>query len=221
MIINGFAQSTGWLATWGSWVIGRAEKPWAGHGTVGNLLPTREHSSQNVCLMIAVAGAGGLFGAPQSSCWAYGSFLPLPTRQSKMWVCLPWWKQLGSQANDDAVATEGLFAGWNRQVVVTIFLMGGCYFHLSFYLCPRQLGTSGIEELFGTDAATADTFRPYLIGLDLGRTRCRLGIRPFICWATLQTILLMTANGAYVHLFGDGWCTTYGSLRWVYPLWLC
>ena len=26
MIINGFAQSTGWLATWGSWVIGSSGK---------------------------------------------------------------------------------------------------------------------------------------------------------------------------------------------------
>jgi OPA family sugar phosphate sensor protein UhpC-like MFS transporter len=60
------------------------------------------------------------------------------------------------QSDAGPVATDGLFAGWTRQVVVTIFLMGGCYFTFKFLrYALDSWGPLAIEELFGTDAATA------------------------------------------------------------------
>ena len=59
------------------------------------------------------------------------------------------------------VVEGGLFAGWTRQVVVTIFLMGACYFSFKFLrYALDSWGPLAIEELFKVEASTAQASAP-------------------------------------------------------------
>ena len=186
--------------------IGSSGKPWAGHGTVGNLLPTREHSSQNVCRLhdrsrgcrVVILGRLNHHVGRMDSFYLYQRDNPedvgLPAMVEAVEV---------PQANDDAVATEGLFAGWNRQVVVTIFLMGGCYFTFKFLrYALDSWGPLAIEELFGTDAATAGYISTVFDWVGFaGVLAAGWASDHLFAGRRYQTILLMTAGMVLTFIF--------------------
>ena len=160
MIVNGFAQSTGWpgnVGVLGNWLErrdrGRVMAVWATCYQLGSIL-----AKAFAALMIGFAGAAWSFwGASIIMLGVWLIFyryqrdcpedLGLPAMVEEIEV---------PQTGSGPVATEGLFAGWTRQVVVTIFLMGGCYFTFKFLrYALDSWGPLAIEELFGTDPTTA------------------------------------------------------------------
>jgi len=160
MVVNGFAQSTGWpgnVGVLGNWLPrrgrGRIMAMWATCYQLGSIF-----AKAFAAFMIGLAGAAWSFwGASVLMLGVWIAFyiyqrdnpedLGLPAMVEEVEV---------PSTGDSPVVTDGLFAGWTRQVVVTIFLMGGCYFTFKFLrYALDSWGPLAIEELFGTDAATA------------------------------------------------------------------
>jgi sugar phosphate permease len=160
MIVNGFAQSTGWpgnVGVLGNWLErrdrGRVMAVWATCYQLGSIL-----AKAFAALMIGLAGAAWSFWGAAVIMLGVWLIFYRYQRDSPEELGLPAMVEEVEvpQSASDPVATEGLFAGWNRQVVVTIFLMGGCYFTFKFLrYALDSWGPLAIEELFGTDAATA------------------------------------------------------------------
>jgi OPA family sugar phosphate sensor protein UhpC-like MFS transporter len=160
MVVNGFAQSTGWpgnVGVLGNWLTtrdrGKVMALWATCYQLGSII-----AKAFAAFMIGIAGAAWSFwGASivMLGVWLlfyrYQRDTPEDAGLSAMVeeVEVPC-------SGEGPVASDGLFAGWTRQVVVTIFLMGGCYFTFKFLrYALDSWGPLAIEELFGTDAMTA------------------------------------------------------------------
>jgi sugar phosphate permease len=160
MIVNGFAQSTGWpgnIGVLGNWIPkagrGRVMALWATCYQLGSIF-----AKAFAALMIGLAGAAWSFWGAAIVMFGVWIFFFLYQRDSPEDVDLPAMVEEVEVPCTSAgpVATDGLFAGWTRQVVVTIFLMGGCYFTFKFLrYALDSWGPLAIEELFETDAATA------------------------------------------------------------------
>jgi sugar phosphate permease len=160
MVVNGFAQSTGWpgnVGVLGNWLErrgrGRVMAVWATCYQLGSIL-----AKAFAALMIGIAGAAWSFWGASIIMLGVWLIFYRYQRDAPEDVGLSAMVEEVEVLQSDAgpVATDGLFAGWTRQVVVTIFLMGGCYFTFKFLrYALDSWGPLAIEELFGTDAATA------------------------------------------------------------------
>jgi len=160
MIVNGFAQSTGWpgnVGVLGNWLErqdrGRVMAVWSTCYQLGSIL-----AKAFAAFMIGVAGAAWSFWGASVVMLGVWVLFYLYQRDSPEDAGLPAMVEEVEVPSSSAepVATDGIFAGWTRQVVVTIFLMGGCYFTFKFLrYALDSWGPLAIEELFGTDAATA------------------------------------------------------------------
>jgi sugar phosphate permease len=160
MVVNGFAQSTGWpgnVGVLGNWLErrgrGRVMAVWATCYQLGSIL-----AKAFAALMIGIAGAAWSFWGASIIMLGVWLIFYRYQRDAPEDVGLSAMVEEVEVLQSDAgpVANDGLFAGWTRQVVVTIFLMGGCYFTFKFLrYALDSWGPLAIEELFGTDAATA------------------------------------------------------------------
>ncbi|MDE0882285.1 MAG: MFS transporter, partial [Myxococcota bacterium] len=160
MVVNGFAQSTGWpgnVGVLGNWLErrgrGRVMAVWATCYQLGSIL-----AKAFAALMIGIAGAAWSFWGASIIMLGVWLIFYRYQRDAPEDVGLSAMVEEVEVLQSDAgpVATDGIFAGWTRQVVVTIFLMGGCYFTFKFLrYALDSWGPLAIEELFGTDAATA------------------------------------------------------------------
>jgi MFS transporter, OPA family, sugar phosphate sensor protein UhpC len=160
MVVNGFAQSTGWpgnVGVLGNWLTkhdrGKVMALWATCYQLGSIL-----AKAFAAFMIGVAGVAWSFWGAAIVMLGVWSLFYLYQRDSPEDAGLPAMVEEVEvpYTGTDPVAEGGLFAGWNRQVVVTIFLMGGCYFAFKFLrYALDSWGPLAIEELFGTDATTA------------------------------------------------------------------
>ena len=200
MIVNGFAQSTGWpgnVGVLGNWLErrgrGRVMAVWATCYQLGSIL-----AKAFAALMIGLAGAAWSFwGAALIMLGVWLIFyryqrdgpedVGLPAMVEEVEVPL---------TASGPVATEGLFAGWTRQVVVTIFLMGGCYFTFKFLrYALDSWGPLAIEELFGTDPTTAGYISTVFDWVGFaGVLVAGWASDRFFAGRRYQTILLMTVG---------------------------
>lgn len=160
MIVNGFAQSTGWpgnVSVLGNWLRkeerGRVMAVWMTCYQIGSIL-----AKAFAAFMLGLAGAAWSFwGAAivMLGVWTLFYFFQRDTPEE---VGLPSMvEEVEVPVSEVEETVEGgPFAGWTRQVVVTVFLMGACYFSFKFLrYALDSWGPLAIEELFGTDAATA------------------------------------------------------------------
>ncbi|MEC9072277.1 MAG: MFS transporter, partial [Myxococcota bacterium] len=162
MVVNGFAQSTGWpgnVGVLGNWLNredrGRVMAVWATCYQLGSIF-----AKAFAAFMIAVAGAAWSFwGAAivMLGVWVIFYLYQRDSPEDAGLSAMVEEVEVQVPASEAApVASDGLFAGWTRQVVVTIFLMGGCYFTFKFLrYALDSWGPLAIEELFGTDPSTA------------------------------------------------------------------
>lgn len=160
MIVNGFAQSTGWpgnVGVLGNWLKrkgrGRVMALWATCYQLGSIL-----AKAFAALMIGIADAAWSFWGASIIMLGVWVVFYIYQRDNPEDVGLSAMVEEVEVPRADAgpVVTEGLFAGWTRQVVVTIFLMGSCYFTFKFLRYSLDSwGPLAIEELFGTDPTTA------------------------------------------------------------------
>jgi OPA family sugar phosphate sensor protein UhpC-like MFS transporter len=200
MIVNGFAQSTGWpgnVGVLGNWLErrgrGRVMALWATCYQLGSIL-----AKVFAAFMIAVAGAAWSFWGASIIMLGVWLLFYFFQRDNPEDVGLSAMVEEVEVPKTDAgpVATEGLFAGWTRQVVVTIFLMGGCYFTFKFLrYALDSWGPLAIEELFGTDAATAGYISTVFDWIGFaGVLVAGWASDRFYAGRRYQTILLMTVG---------------------------
>ena len=160
MIVNGFAQATGWpgnVGVLGHWLPrrdrGRVMAIWATCYQLGSIL-----AKIFAAFMIAIAGAAWSFWGAACIMLVIWMLFYAYQRDTPEEVGLPAMVEEVEvpQTNANKTASDGLFSGWTRQVVATIFLMGSCYVTFKFLRYDLDSwGPLAIEELFGTDAATA------------------------------------------------------------------
>ena len=160
MVVNGFAQSTGWpgnVGVLGNWLArndrGRIMAAWSTCYQLGSIF-----AKAFAAFMIAVAGAAWSFWGASIVMLGVWTAFYLFQRDSPEDVGLPALVEEVEVPADgrEPISDEGIFAGWTRQVVVTIFLMGGCYFTMKFLrYALDSWAPLAIEELFHTEASTA------------------------------------------------------------------
>jgi MFS transporter, OPA family, sugar phosphate sensor protein UhpC len=164
MVINGFAQATGWacnVGVLGNWLErkgrGRVMALWATCYQLGSVL-----AKSFAALMLGVAGAVWSF---------WGASIVL----FAVWIIFYFFQRdkpedLGfdpiveevevevraDQSSTEAVAEGGIFAGWSRNTIFSVFLMGACYFSFKFlrYALDSWSPLAG-EEIFSLSDAHA------------------------------------------------------------------
>jgi len=207
MIVNGFAQSTGWpgnVGVLGNWLErsgrGRVMAVWATCYQLGSVL-----AKGFAALMIAFAGAAWSFWGAAIIMLGVWLIFYRYQRDCPEDVGLPAMVEEVEvpQTGDSPVVTEGIFAGWTREVVVTIFVMGGCYFPFKFLrYALDSWGPLAIEELFGTDPATAGTISTAFDWVGFCGVLAAGWISDrFFSGRRYQTIVLMTVSMAVAFAF--------------------
>jgi len=164
MVVNGFAQATGWPGNVGvlsNWLHrrerGRVMAIWATSYQLGSIL-----AKSFAALMLAVAGAlWSFWGAAliMLGVWLLFYLLQrdnpedvgLPTLVEEVEVDVP-----AGSGPGERVHQSGLFAGWSRSVIFTVLSMGACYFVFKFLRYSLDSWSPmAIEELFGLGKAKA------------------------------------------------------------------
>jgi len=164
MIINGFAQATGWagnVGILGNWLErkgrGRTMALWATCYQLGSVF-----AKSFAALMLGVAGAAWSFWGASIILFGVWIVFYLYQRDKPEDVGLdPLVEEITipvdqKATNIAAESSSGLFAGWTHNTVFAVFLMGGCYFSFKFlrYALDSWAPLAG-EELFSLDDATA------------------------------------------------------------------
>jgi OPA family glycerol-3-phosphate transporter-like MFS transporter len=207
MVVNGFAQSTGWpcnVGVLGNWLPrrdrGRVMAVWATCYQLGSIL-----AKAFAAFMIGVAGAAWSFWGASIVMLGVWVIFFLYQRDNPEEVDLPAMVEEVEVpcAGDGPVADDGLFSGWTRQVVVTIFLMGGCYFTFKFLrYALDSWGPLAIEELFNTDATSAGYISTIFDWVGFaGVLVAGWGSDRFFKGRRYQTIFLMTIGMVLAFLF--------------------
>ena len=160
MVVNGFAQSTGWpgnVGVLGNWLRkeerGRVMAAWATCYQLGSIL-----AKAFAAFMLGIAGAAWSFWGAAIVMLGVWTIFYFFERDSPEDAGLPEMVEEVEVPVSEAspVVQGGLFAGWTRQVVVTIFLMGACYFSFKFLrYALDSWGPLAIEELFAVEPTTA------------------------------------------------------------------
>jgi sugar phosphate permease len=157
MVVNGFAQATGWPGNVGvlsSWLRrgerGRVMAIWATSYQLGSIL-----AKVFAAFMLGVAGAVWSFwGAAAILAGVWLAFFVLE-RDHPGEVGLPPVVE-GGGGDGETAARGGLFEGWDREVVQTILFMGSCYFVFKFLRYALDSWSPlAVEELFGVGKANA------------------------------------------------------------------
>ncbi|MBD90634.1 MAG: hypothetical protein CL940_09870 [Deltaproteobacteria bacterium] len=160
MVVNGFAQATGWpgnVGVLGNWLKkkerGRVMAAWATCYQLGSII-----AKAFAAFMLGLAGAAWSFwGAAIVMLGIWVLFYVFQRDTPEDAGLSPLVEEVEVPVDEAAPVVEGgLFAGWTRQVVVTIFLMGACYFSFKFLrYALDSWGPLAIEELFKVEASTA------------------------------------------------------------------
>ncbi len=164
MVVNGFAQATGWPGNVGvlsNWLKrrerGRIMAVWATSYQLGSIL-----AKSFAAFLLAFAGAVWSFwGAAAVMLVVWWLFLlfqrdrpedvGLPPLVEEVEVEVP-----VGDGPAERVHQSGLFAGWTRSVIFTVFSMGACYFVFKFLRYSLDSWSPmAIEELFGLGKARA------------------------------------------------------------------
>lgn len=164
MVVNGFAQATGWPGNVGvlsNWLQrrerGRIMAVWATSYQLGSIL-----AKSFAAFLLAAAGAVWSFwGAAAVMLVVWVLFLlfqrdrpedaGLPSLVEEVEVEVP-----VGDGPAERVHQSGWFAGWTRSVIFTVFSMGACYFVFKFLRYSLDSWSPmAIEELFGLGKARA------------------------------------------------------------------
>lgn len=155
MVLNGLAQATGWPGNVGvlsNWIArkerGRVMAVWATSYQLGSIL-----AKTFAALMLSLAGAVWSFWGPA-------------VIMAGVWLAFFWLERdHPEQADLPPVVQEeagpqpaggGLFAGWDRSVVLTILFMGLSYFVFKFLRYALDSWSPlAVEQLFGLSRANA------------------------------------------------------------------
>jgi OPA family sugar phosphate sensor protein UhpC-like MFS transporter len=135
MVVNGFAQATGWAGNVGvlsSWLQrkerGRVMALWATSYQLGSILAKTFAS-----FMLGLAGAVWSFwGAALIMAAVWLLFFLLERDHPEDVGLAPIAEEPESVGDPTKIRTSGIFAGWNRTVILTIFFMGSCYMAFKF-----------------------------------------------------------------------------------------
>ncbi len=177
MVINGFAQATGWpgnVGVLGNWLPregrGRVMAVWATSYQLGSVL-----AKSFAALMLGLAGAAWSFwGAAVVMLGVWVLFylferdrpedvglprmieeveVPDPSaRTDEDGTAVP----AAPPAPGDRMITRGPFAGWSRNAALTVFFMGSCYFVFKFLRYALDSWSPlAIRELFDVEPAMA------------------------------------------------------------------
>lgn len=159
MIVNGFAQATGWPGNVGvlsNWLRrkerGRVMAIWATSYQLGSILAKTFAS-----FMLGFAGAVWSFWGAAVIMAVILVIFFLFERDHPEDVGLP---SIVEEGNDGGSARQagggGLFEGWDRNVILTIFFMGSCYFVFKFLRYSLDSWSPlAIEGLFAIGKAHA------------------------------------------------------------------
>jgi sugar phosphate permease len=207
MVVNGFAQSTGWpgnVGVLGNWLPrrgrGRVMAVWATCYQLGSIF-----AKAFAAFMIGIAGAAWSFWGAAIVMLGVWLIFFIYQRDEPEDVGLPAMVEEVEVAVTDTtpVATDGLFAGWTPQVVRTIFLMGGCYFTFKFLrYALDSWGPLAIEELFGTDATTAGYISTLFDWVGFAGVLCAgWASDRYFAGRRYQTIVMMTVGMVFAFVF--------------------
>jgi len=200
MVINGLVQATGWpgnVAVLGNWLgnkeRGRVMALWATCYQLGSIF-----AKSFAAFMLGLAGAAWSFWGAAIIMVGVWVIFYLLQRDDPEDVGLPAMvEELEVQLTDEAqVISSGPFAGWTRQTVVTILLMGTCYFAFKFLRYALDSWSPlAIEELFKIDAASAGYISTMFdwVGF-IGVLTAGWVTDHFFRGRRYQTILLMTVG---------------------------
>ncbi|MBW2524347.1 MAG: MFS transporter [Deltaproteobacteria bacterium] len=164
MVINGFAQASGWPGNVGilsNWLRrkerGRVMAIWATSYQLGSVL-----AKTFAAFMLGAFGAVWSFWGASMVLFGIWIIFFIFERDNPEDVGLdPIVEEVevevpADQAPDDRVRETGLFAGWTRNTILTVVTMGGCYFVFKFLRYALDSWSPlAIEELFGMEAAHA------------------------------------------------------------------
>jgi len=215
MVVNGFAQATGWpgnvgvLSNWlGRRERGRVMAVWATSYQLGSIL-----AKSFAAFLLAVAGALWSFwgaAAIMAGVWLVFWWLQrdrpedvgLPSLVEEVEVEVP------VDGTAERVHTSGLFAGWTRSVILTVFSMGAVYFVFKFLRYSLDSWSPmAIEELFGMGKGQAGFISTLFdwIGF-LGVFAAGWASDRFFRGRRYQTIVLMTVG----MVFAFGFLAVFG-----------
>lgn len=164
MVINGFAQATGWPANVGvlsNWLKrrerGKTMAVWATSYQLGSIL-----AKSFAAFMLGALGASWSFWGAAAIMLGVWLFFLLFERDNPEDVGLPPIVEeveieVPSGAGEAAALEPGRFGlGWNRRVVTTVVMMGTTYFVFKFLRYALDSWSPlAIEELFGLPPAQA------------------------------------------------------------------
>ncbi len=162
MVINGFAQATGWPGNVGvlsNWLNrserGRTMAVWATSYQLGSIL-----AKTFAAFLLAAAGAVWSFWGAAAVMLVVWLLFLFFQRDRPEDVGLPSLvEEVEVPVGDgpaERVHESGLFAGWTRSVILTVFSMGACYFVFKFLRYSLDSWSPmAIEELFGLGKARA------------------------------------------------------------------
>ena len=212
MVINGFAQATGWagnVGVLGNWLErkgrGKVMAWWATCYQLGSVL-----AKSFAALMLGVAGAAWSFWGASIVLFGIWIAFYLFQRDKPEDVGLdPIVEEVEVEASPEEVAAaaatnkEGLFAGWTRNTILSVFLMGSCYFSFKFlrYALDSWSPLAG-EEIFSLSNANAGYVSTAFdwVGF-LGVLVSGWASDKFFRGRRHQTILLMTIGMAGSFIF--------------------
>lgn len=164
MVVNGFAQASGWPGNVGilsNWLRrkerGRIMAVWATSYQLGSVL-----AKTFAAFMLGAFGAVWSFWGAAVVLFGVWILFLLFERDNPEDVGLdPIVEEVEvevpvDQAPSDRVREDGLFAGWSRNTLLTVVTMGCCYFVFKFLRYALDSWSPlAIEELFAMEAAHA------------------------------------------------------------------
>jgi len=214
MVINGFAQATGWpgnVGVLGNW-LGRSERGrvmavWATSYQLGSVL-----AKSFAALMLGLAGAVWSFWGAAIVLFAIWLLFYLFERDRPEDVGLP---PMIEEVEVDApaegapvdpgerVVTRGPFAGWTRNAALSVFFMGATYFVFKFLRYALDSWSPlAIKELFGVEASSAGYISTAFdwVGF-VGVLAAGWGSDRFFGGRRYQTIVAMTVGMTLAFVF--------------------
>jgi OPA family glycerol-3-phosphate transporter-like MFS transporter len=209
MVVNGFAQATGWPGNVGvlsNWLArrerGRTMAVWATSYQLGSIL-----AKTFAAFLLAAAGAvwsfwgaAGVMLGVWLLFWVFQRDRPedvgLPSLVEEVEVPV-------GDGPEERVHQSGLFAGWTRSVILTVFSMGACYFVFKFLRYSLDSWSPmAIEELFGVGKARAGLVSTVFdwVGF-IGVFAAGWASDRFFHGRRYQTIVLMTIGMVFAFAF--------------------
>jgi len=162
MVVNGFAQATGWagnVGILGNWLSradrGRVMALWATCYQLGSVF-----AKSFAALMLGLAGAAWSFWGASIVLFAICIIFYFFERDKPEDAGLdPIIEEVEVEVDQDAPEAKvstGIFAGWSKDTIFTVFFMGICYFAFKFlrYALDSWSPLAG-EEIFNLSKAQA------------------------------------------------------------------